>query len=147
MPESMFSAVAIAGIITMLVSLLPSLIVIVITSTWSCAVFKKYYIGGNDQLNRRMLSLSIITPLVLLASSMVKMFLLILVGDFLFSLSLGEYFPYWIVFAHVQLTAMIKFLSRLVYPIVLTYSHISLNCAVKDLLKKFKFNNSVSPET
>ena len=34
-------------------SFLPSLwLFIILTSTWSCVTFKKYYTGGDDQLNR-----------------------------------------------------------------------------------------------
>ena len=49
------------------ISYVPSLIVVIITSTWSCVIFKKYYTGGDNQLNRRMLSLPFIMPLVILA--------------------------------------------------------------------------------
>ena len=68
---------------------------------WSCAVFKKYYTGGDDQVNRRMLSLPFIMPLVILLSNSLETVIVMLVGKFLVSFSLGEYFPYWIIFAHL----------------------------------------------
>ena len=52
-----------------LVAILPSLVVGITTSTWSCAAFKTYYAGRNDQLNYRMLSLPFLMPLVIIASS------------------------------------------------------------------------------
>ena len=48
---------------------LPSTALVIIMSTWSCAVFKKYYTGGDDSLNRRMLSLPFIMPLANLTST------------------------------------------------------------------------------
>ena len=147
-PESIarFSVVAIVGIATTFVSIIPCLIVVFVTSTWSCAVFKQYYTGGDDQLNRRMLSLPIITPLVILASSTVDIVTVWLVGTSLVSLSLSEYFPHRIIFTHLELTAVLRVFTRLVYPTVLVYSHASLNQALKDLLKRFKVSNRVSPE-
>ena len=33
--------------------LIPSLITVIITATWSCIIFKNSYTGGNDQLNKK----------------------------------------------------------------------------------------------
>ena len=41
---------------------LPSLVILLISTTWSCVVFKKCYTGGNDQLNRWLISLPVILP-------------------------------------------------------------------------------------
>ncbi len=83
-------------------SLFPSLVAVTVTSLWSCIVFRKYHTGGDDQLNRRMLALPFIMPLTILASSVLEIALVMLAGWFLLSLSLGEYFPHWSVFAHMQ---------------------------------------------
>ena len=53
-------------------SFIPSLVILFITSTLSCAVFKHYYTGGDDQLNRRILSLPIVMPLVIIASTVLE---------------------------------------------------------------------------
>ena len=34
-------------------ALIPSLITVIITATWSCTIFKNSYTGGNDQLNKQ----------------------------------------------------------------------------------------------
>ena len=44
-----------------------SLTVVVITSKWSCTVFKKYYTSGDNHLNCRMLSLPFIMPFAITA--------------------------------------------------------------------------------
>ena len=77
-------------------SLLPSLVVVTIFSTWSCAIFRNYYTGGDDQLNYRMLSLPVLMPLAISTSSVVEVIALILVGRLLEMLPLGDYSLYWI---------------------------------------------------
>ena len=61
---------------------IPSLAVTILTSTWSCARFKKNYTGGDDQLNRRMLSLPVIMPLTIMATSMTEAIMIALVTIF-----------------------------------------------------------------
>ena len=145
-PESRLGIAARATIICTLTSMLPCLIIVVFASTWSCIIFKQYSTGGDDQLNRKMLSLPIITPLVVLTSITAEVLIVMLVGTFLVSLSLGEYFPHWIIFIHLELTAVMRIITRLIYPTVLVYSHAPLNRAVKDLLKRFKVSSRVNPE-
>ena len=70
---------------------LPSLAVTILTSTWSCARFKKYYTGGDDQLNRRMLSetLPVIMPLTIMPTSMTEAIMIALVTKFFIYTSFG----------------------------------------------------------
>lgn len=145
-PESSFSTFSRVSVTVTLISMAPSLVVVIVTSTWSLAVFKKYFTGGDDQLNRRMLSLPFIMPITISASYILEVGIVVATGRFLLSLSLGEYFPYWIVFTHTQLLTVLRFLSRLIYPLVLVYTHIPLQQAVKGLLQQFKINNRVNPE-
>lgn len=49
---------------------IPSLITVVITATWSCVIFKKSYTGGNDQLNRRILSIPFVMPAVVIVTNL-----------------------------------------------------------------------------
>ena len=100
-PESSFSVVTRASVTIFLVSMVPSFVMVATISVWSCTVFKQYYNGSDDQLNRRMLSLPFIMSLTILASTVLEVAILMLVGRLLVSLSLGEYFPQWIVFAHL----------------------------------------------
>ena len=121
---------------------LPSLAVTILTSTWSCATFKKYYTGGDDQLNRRMLSLPVIMPLTVMATSATEAIM------FLFTLPLGEYLPYWILFTYRQITTLFKIIVRVIYPLILIYTHSDVRqILIKSLLKcGTKFNvNRVTP--
>ena len=88
---------------------LPSLAFVVITSTWSCALFKKYYTGRDDQLNRRMLSLPFIMPLVIIASSIFEALLGLPVARIISKLSSGDLIPYWIVFTNSTLFSLVRF--------------------------------------
>ena len=128
-----------------LVAILPSLVVVVITSTWSCAVFKKYYTGGDDQLNHRILSLPFIMPPSILASSVFEAVLGGFVSHVISMLSLGDLLPYYITFANSVLFTVLRFFFRLVYPSVLLYTHSHLRQEVKELLRLFKHVNRVIP--
>ena len=145
-PESTFSVVTRISVTALLLSMIPSLIVIMTTSIWSCTIFKTYYTGGDDQLNRRMLSLPIIMPLTILASTVLEVAIVMLVGRALLSLSLGEYFANWSVFTHLQLGVLLRLISRMIYPLILTYTHASLYREVKNLLKHLKINNRIHPD-
>jgi hypothetical protein len=57
-----FSARTIVMISYVALIWLPSVVILLISTIWSCIVFKKRYTGGNDQLNRRLISLPIILP-------------------------------------------------------------------------------------
>ena len=61
-PGTAFVVLKVIVLSLSLVILLPSLAVVIIMSTWSCIVFKKYYTGGDNQLNPRVLSLPFIIP-------------------------------------------------------------------------------------
>ena len=124
--------------------LLPSLIVVIIVSTWSFVVFKKYYIGEDDQLSRRMLSLPIVMPVVILASTVIELISRILLGQGS-ALSLGDYFPYWILFIQSQLLIFITFITRVAYPLMLIYTQPHLRQVFKKLPRQFKGANSVAP--
>ena len=127
---------------------LPSIAVVITTSTWSCVIFKRYYTGGDDQLNRRMLSLPFIMPLANSASSVVEVFSIQIVAEILLKLPLGIYYAHWIAFAQTLVFLLMRFLSRIIYPLVLIYTHTELRRSINTLLKRFKKNNNrKAPET
>ena len=129
-------------------SLLPSLVVVITFSTWSCAIFRNYYTGGDDQLNRRMLSLPVLMPLAISTSSVVEVIALILVGRLLEMLPLGDYSLYWILTIRFQLLVFFRIFTRLVYPLALIYTHSHIRQAVKKMLRPLKCRPEVrvSPE-
>ena len=140
-----FGVFATIFLILIMCSFLPSLIVVSVTSTWSCAVFKHYYTGGDDQLNRRILSLPIVMPLALVASTVFEGILALLTTEILLTLDLGVYFPYWISVAQSLLSLTLRFFTRSTYPLVLIYTHSYIREALKGLLKRARPANQVTP--
>ena len=146
-PTTAFVVRDIAILSVSLIIFPPTLGVVIIISTWSCAIFKKYYTGGDDQLNRRMLSLPFIMPIVIIVSAAFEPLLTRLVASFILMLSLGDLFPYWIIFANSIMLTVSHSSIGLVYPSVLLYTHTPLRQAVKRLLLRFKRPNRVNPAT
>ena len=146
-PESGFSDLLVIFVLVTLGSFLPSLVIVIVTSTWSCAVFKKYYIGGDDQLNRRILSLPVVMPLVILSSTLIEAAVAFLIAEIILILSVGEYFPYWITVTQSFVLALLRVFTRLTYPFVLVYTHSHVRKATKKLLKRLKPSNRVTPES
>ena len=134
-PESGLGILVPLFIIITLTLFLPSLAVTILTSTWSCVTFKKYYTGGNDQLNRRMLSLPVIMPLAILASTTLQTIVILLVSNSLFALSLGIYSPYWILFFYRLISNIFRIFSGVTYPLILVYTHSDIRYTFKRLLK------------
>ena len=131
------------------VAYLPTIVVVVVTSTWSCAIFKKYYTGGDDQLNRKMLSLPFIMPLATMASTLLEVFILIVITEIILksNISSSIYSAYWIRFAQTCVFLVLRICNRLIYPLVLVYTHTELRHSIGALLKQFKRgNNRVTPE-
>jgi hypothetical protein len=95
------------------VGYLPTTIIVLAISIWSYAAFKNYYTGGDEQLNRRMLSLPFIMPLSNVASSLIEGAAITLVGVMISMLSLGDL---WTMFTIFVLASLIRFFVRLVYP-------------------------------
>ena len=146
--ESPLGFFAITFMANIFIAFLPSIFVVLTMSIWSCAVFRNYYTGGDDQLNRRMLSLPFIMPLGILASSSVEGAQIILVGIIISMLSsLGDLFPYWIMFTNFLLASFLRFFIRLVYPSVLLYTHRKLRRAFKRLVRDLKNRKFVTPGT
>ena len=142
--ESAFSDLVMIFIIVTLGSFLPSLAVVFIMSAWSCLVFKKYYTGGDDQLNRRMLSLPVVMPLALIGSSILEGIVILTIAEVFFVLPLGVYFPYWLLTTQSVVLISSKFFTRLTYPFVLIYTHTHIREAFKQMLH-LRGNNHVAP--
>ena len=146
-PESGISNLIVVLISVFCGAYIPSIVVVVITSTWSCVLFKHYYTGGDDQLNRRMLSFPVVMMLAIIASKFLEILLLQIVGEVLMSLSLGVYLPYWTLFAQFLAAFLLRIVTRLTYPLVLVYTHARLRRAIKKYLIRLKTMNSVAPST
>ena len=134
-PESGISILAILFAAIAFTSFLPSLAVTVLTSTWSCVTFRKYYTGGNDQLNRRMLSLPVIMPLTIFLSSTLQTIVILVASKLLFTLPLGVYSPYWILFCYHLISNIFRIISGVTYPLILIYTHSDIRHTLKRLLR------------
>lgn len=145
--ESMFGDLIKIFAISTLGSFLPSLAVVFVMSTWSCLIFKKYYTGGDDQLNRRMLSLPVVMPLALIGSSILEGVVILTIAEIFFKLPLGIYFPYWLLTTQSVALLLSKLFTRLTYPLVLVYTHTHAREAFKQLLQRLKGNNRVAPSS
>ena len=143
--ESLFGTFITVFFSIIFIAYVPTLTIMITMSTWSCAVFKKYYTGGDDQWNRRMLSLPFIMPLANIFSTVLEGALAVSVGNILSMLTLGDLFPYWSSFINSVLLIFLRFLIRLVYPLVLLYTHTKLHKAVKRRLDRLKNRNRVTP--
>ena len=126
-------------------SYIPSIVVVIIAATWSCGLFRRYYTGGDDQLNRRMLCFPFVMPLAIIASISLEVSALQIIGEFLIAISNGVYLPNWIAFTQLQTLLFFRFITRVTYPLVLVFTHTQLSRAIKKLLKQFKGTNSVTP--
>lgn len=126
-------------------SYIPSIIVVIIAATWSCGLFRHYYTGGDDQLNRRMLCFPFVMPLAIIASISLEVAALQIIGEVLVAISSGVYLPNWIAFTQLQALLFFRFITRVTYPLVLVFTHTQLRRTIKKLLKRFKATNSVTP--
>ena len=145
--ESIFGDVTKALLIVVFGSLLPSLVVVLVMSTLSCTVFKKYYTGGDDQLNRRMLSLPVVMPLTLVASTVLEGLIILSIAEVFLLLPLGEFLPFWLLFTQSVVLVLSRVITRLIYPLVLVYTHSYIRETVKNLPKRFKTPIQVVPFT
>ena len=144
--DNIFGIYVITFLALICISYIPTLAVVIAMSTCSCAIFKKYYTGGDDQLNRRMVSLPFIMPLANISSAVLEGILAVSVGNFLSMIpALGDLFPYWSHFILTILLTILRFLIRLVYPLILLYTHAQLRKTVKRLLRRLLKRNRVTP--
>ena len=146
-PDSGIGDLVKVFILMLVLSFIPSLAVVVVTSTWSCTVFKKYYIGGDDQLNRRMLSLPLVMPLAIIASTVLEGILILVLAEVFLTLPLGDLLPYWILNFQSVVLIIFRVFTRLTYPLVLIYTHTQVREAFKKLFKRFKSTNRVAPSS
>ena len=101
---------------------IPSLITVIITATWSCVIFRKSYTGGNDQLNKRMLSIPLIMPIVIIATNGFAGFIIrALISEILICLPLGAFRRYWVGFVQLEFTFILDAFSGFFYPLLLLY--------------------------
>ena len=100
-------------------ALIPSLITVIITTTWSCAIFKSSYTGGNDQLNKRISSIPLIMPIVIIGTNVfVGHPPRVLISEILPTVPFRRH---WIIFFQIEYTLIFNGFSGFFYPLLLLY--------------------------
>ena len=139
------------------VVILPCLVIIFISLIWTCLIFKKSYIGGDNQLNRRMISLPVIMPLVTVSATVLYFIARELLQNILRRF-VTSFYPNWVLVGQDLLGGIIEGISGFIYPAVLLYFHPQLRSSWKTMLKGLpgiigkrcfgkKRNTAVYPET
>ena len=106
----------------LLLAWVPSLIIVSITATWSYLIFKKSYTGGDDQLNRRILSIPFIMPTVVIATNLLlPLILRMLINQILLQFPFGDYHLFWATFLRTVISLVTQALIGLCYAILLLY--------------------------
>ena len=126
---------------------LPSFVILLISTSWSCIVFKKHYTGEDDQLNRRLLSMPVILPAVLVLSTLASY----IIRRFVFGVIVLAYemkfvqYMYWLFVSGAVTTLVSDILDGILYQLLLTYLNPRLFNAWKELFRRKR--NVVHPQT
>ena len=152
-PETTFSTYTLLLVGLIITVVLPCLVVIFIALLWTCVIFKKSYIGDDNQLNRRIISLPIIMPLVTIFAS-IFYFILREIFENILRQIVQEYFANWVLISNELLGHILEGASGFIYPVMLLYFHpqlrsswyITLKYVPRKVFGKKMKRNSVHPE-
>lgn len=121
--------------------LVPCLGVILAMVIWSCIVFKKSYVGGNNELNRRIISLPVIMPLYTILSAAL-VYALRETSEIILKAAVADFFANWVIIIDRILSDLFEG-GGLFYPMILLYIHPQLRKAWEEtfvaLLRKTCF--------
>lgn len=121
---------------------LPSFVILIISTTWSCTVFKKRYTGGNDELNRRLLSMPVVLPVVFILTTLLtvimRRFVLIIIQSYEV-----RYIHYWLFVSGAMISLLDEILDGTIFQLVLTYLNPHLFKTWKGLF--YRNRNQVYP--
>ena len=115
-----FPAKNIVYISYVVIAWLPSLVIVLLSSTWSCVVFKQYYIGADNHLNRRLISMPLIMPAVLIATTALPVIMRRIVFIVLRSYDV-LFIHYWLFLFGGVITLVDEILDGVIYQVLLTY--------------------------
>ncbi len=138
-----FSARTIVMISYVTLTWLPSVVILLISTIWSCIVFKKRYTGGNDQLNRRLISLPIILPVGFILSTVFTLLLRRLVLVIILSYKV-RFAQYWLFLSGAMISLLDEILDGLIYQLILVYLNPHLFKTWKGLFHRH--SNQVHPQ-
>ena len=131
-----FTGITYAFLSYTVISYIPSFVIVLVCTTWSCCIFRKAYIGDSEKLTRRIISLPIVMPsLLLLPSILSNTFLGATEGVIMSS---GIAYPtYWILFTRLIAFQVHELISGVAYPSVL----LLLNPQIGKQWKKLMFKS------
>ena len=126
-----FPGIAIAQTSYALFSWGPSLVVVLVCTTWSCVIFKNNVIASSDELNRRIISLPVVLPITLVVPSLLSFAVYLVIEEILTVLEIDN-LPYWILFGRVLVFQIHQVFSGIGYPCLLLH----LNPQIQEYWKK-----------
>lgn len=118
--SSEFSGLGITFYSYTAISWLPSSLVVIVCTSWSCKIFKNNYIGDDNDLNRRIISLPIVLPITLVVPSILSFSILSLFERVLRSFEDSDS-TYWIIFSRFMAFQVHEIISGIAYPCILLY--------------------------
>ena len=139
-----FSANTIVLLSYVALTWLPSFVILLISTIWSCTVFKKRYTGGNDQLNKRLISLPVILPAIFILTTLfavlLRRFVLIVIQMYVV-----RFIHYWLFVSGAMISLLDEVLDGIIYQMILTYLNPHLFKTWKGLFYR-NFGNQVHPQ-
>ena len=115
--------------------ILPCLAVIFFALIWTCIIFKKIFIGNDSQLNRRIISLPIIMPLVTILASTLYIILRGL-SQRVLELTVTSHYPNFVLLSNEFLSYILEGVGAIIYLAVLLYIHPQLRSSWIAMLKE-----------
>ena len=153
-PNSTVSSPIDTGLIyvgsTIVLTLIPSLIVTIVTSTRATILFKSKFMRRSDDdndLNKKMILLPILMVFLVIANSTISYAVASIVGVILKRANLGAFFGNWAYFISIVVAMLIDIIHGVSYPVALVYLNTKLQTTWKRMLfKRGSRSNRVKPQ-
>jgi hypothetical protein len=101
---------------------IPSLLMTVTVTTWSCVIFKRSYTGRDSGLNRRIISIPLLMPTIIMLTT-ISTFGLFRVADQISTLSADPYVHNWTVSVKFVILLVNEISSGFSYPCLILFLH------------------------
>ena len=141
-----FSGIGYAFTSYVFISLLPSFLIVIVCTSWSCIIFKNAYIGDSDELNRRIIALPIVLPTLLILPNILGNVFLFGINQLLLSSGIDNS-TYWAIFNRLFIFQVYELISGITYPFILIWLNPKIGRHWKELVFRrcWKRNNRVVP--
>ena len=141
-----FSGIGYAFTSYVFISLLPSFLIVIVCTSWSCIIFKNAYIGDSDELNRRIIALPIVLPTLLILPNILGNVFHFGTNQLFLSSGIDNS-TYWAIFNRLFIFQVYELISGITYPFVLIWLKPKIGRHWKELVFRicWKRNNRVVP--